>query len=129
MWPTHFSTDIAQHLEVDFTVTYSMMQIAFYMGCNPVYLIGVDHNYQIDPNQQHADDRVLTSLGKDPNHFHPDYFGKGYRWHKPRMEPLEASYQKALDVYREHGRELYNATAGGKLEVLPRVDFEELLHQ
>ena len=127
-WPTHFSTDISDFIEIDFTVTYSLMQIAFYMGCNPVYLIGVDHTYRIDPEQQHQDACVLTSLGHDPNHFHPNYFGKGYRWHKPRMAPLEACYKRALQVYRQYNRTLCNATAGGALQVLPRVDFESLLH-
>ncbi len=40
-----------------------------------------------------------------------------------------ACYRKALEVYRQHGRELFNATAGGALEELPRVDFESLLKQ
>ncbi len=126
-WPTNFSTDISEFIEIDFTVTYSLMQIAFYMGCNPVYLIGVDHTYAVDPQQQHQEANVLTSLGDDPNHFHPNYFGKGYRWHKPRMAPLAACYRRALEVYRQHGRELYNATAGGALEELPRIEFESLL--
>lgn len=125
-WPTNFSTNISEFIEIDFTVTYSLMQIAFYMGCNPVYLIGVDHTYIVDMKQNHQDAHVLTSTGDDLNHFHPDYFGKGRRWHTPRMAPLAACYRKALDVYTRHGRELFNATAGGALEELPRVDFETI---
>lgn len=126
-WPTNFSTDISEFIEIDFTVTYSLMQIAFYMGCDPVYLIGVDHTYKVDSQQSYLEANVLTSTADDPNHFHPDYFGKGYRWHKPRMEPLKACYRKALEVYRQHGRELFNATAGGALEELPRVDFDSVI--
>ena len=127
-WPTNFSTDISDFIEIDFTVTYSLMQLAFYMGCSPVYLIGVDHTYRVDDRENHREDFVLTSLGNDANHFHPDYFGKGYRWHKPRMEPLAACYRKALEVYQAHDRELFNATAGGALTELPRVDFESIIN-
>lgn len=126
-WPEHFSDDISECLEIDFTVTYSMLQIALYMGCSPVYLIGVDHTYAVNPAQCHEEGGILTSVARDPNHFHPGYFGKGYRWSKPRMEPLEACYRVAWDAYKAHGFELYNATAGGALEVLPRRDFESLV--
>lgn len=71
---------------------------------------------------------MLTSLDSDPNHFHPGYFGKGHRWTSPPpREKLDACYQLARKVYEEHGRRLFNATAGGALEVLPRVDFGDLL--
>ena len=126
-WPERFSDDISQCLEIDFTVTFSMLQIALYMGCNPVYLIGVDHTYAVTAEQCHQDGGILTSVSQDPNHFHPGYFGKGYRWSKPRMEPLEACYRVAENAYKAHGRELYNATAGGALDVLPRISFEALL--
>ena len=84
--------------------------------------------YRVDDRENHREDFVLTSLGNDANHFHPDYFGKGYRWHKPRMEPLAACYRKALEVYQAHDRELFNATAGGALTELPRVDFESIIN-
>lgn len=128
-WPEVFSTDISTCLEIDFTVTFSMLQIAFYMGCNPVYLIGVDHTYKIDQSKHMQESLVLTSSDHDPNHFDPSYFGAGYRWNKPRMEPLRQCYNVALTAYQTAGRELYNATAGGALEVLPRVSFESLLDQ
>ena len=127
-WPTNFSTDISEYIETEFMITYSLLQIAFYMGCNPVYLIGVDHTYAVDPSQCYQEGRVLTSLDADPNHFHPDYFGKGRRWTSPPpREKLDACYRLAQEVYAKHGRRLFNATAGGALEVLPRVSFESLL--
>ncbi len=127
-WPTNFSTDISEFIEIDFTVTYSLMQIAFYMGCTPVYLIGVDHSYAIDSSQCYQEGRILTSVAEDPNHFHPSYFGKGRRWTSPPpMEKLDACYRKASGIYLQHGRRLFNATAGGRLDVLPRVSFESLL--
>ena len=126
-WPETFSTDLMEGVEFGFTVTYMMLEIAFYMGCNPVYLIGVDHNYVVDEKQHTRVGTVLTSLKDDPNHFHPDYFGKGYRWHDPKVERMEASYRLAKTTWNTHGRSIYNATAGGRLEVFDRIDFETLI--
>ncbi|MFH0880095.1 MAG: hypothetical protein V2A34_10320, partial [Lentisphaerota bacterium] len=55
-------------------------------------------------------------------HFHPDYFGKGFRWHIPRVDQMEVGYRLAKDAFERHGRKILNATAGGKLEVFDRVD-------
>ena len=127
-WPRDFSTDISRHIEIDFSVTYFLLQVAFYMGCNPVYLIGVDHTYVVAPEMHMQDGRIITSLEDDPNHFHPDYFGKGRRWiSPPPMEKLEACYVRALEVYQENGRALFNATEGGALDKLPRAAFNALL--
>ena len=30
----------------------------------------------------------------DPNHFHPDYFGKGFRWHDPQVNKMIEAYQR-----------------------------------
>ena len=67
-----------------------------------------------------------TSGGDDPNHFHPDYFGKGYRWHNPRLDRMELAYRKAKRVFEADGRRVVNATLGGKLEVFERVDYDSL---
>lgn len=126
-WPGHFSKDISKWIEVNFTVTYTMMQIAYYMGCNPVYIIGIDHNYSVDTaNQCIQEGNLLTSVKDDPNHFDSRYFGKGKRWHTPRVDRMEAAYHIAKKAYEDDGRKIFNATAGGKLEVFPRVNFESL---
>lgn len=64
------------------TVTYICMQIAYYMGIETVYLIGVDHSFKTkgDPH------KLVKSETADPNHFHPNYFGKGIKWQLPDLE-------------------------------------------
>ena len=108
------------------TVTYILLQLAFLMGCDPVYLIGVDHDYVIPPSAVSRDGVIYTSKGADPNHFDPGYFGEGKRFHHPRTERMERSYIRALEAYEEAGRRVYNATKGGKLEVFERVDYDSL---
>lgn len=121
----HFSQNAARIVWVGGTVSYIAMQLAFYMGFSEVYLVGFDHSYTV-PKEAHVEGRAITSTSDDPNHFHPDYFGKGYRWHDPRVDRMETAYRKARRAYDGAGRTIYNATAGGHLEVFERVEYESL---
>ena len=69
---------------------------------------------------------TIPSQSDDPNHFHPDYFGKGYRWHDPMVERMEQSYVRAKAEFERVGRRIFNASAGGHLEVFPRVAYASL---
>ena len=120
-----FSADASELIYWGSTVTYLSMQLAYYMGCDPVYLIGVDFNYVLP---DYADGKAnITSREDDVNHFHPAYFGKGKRWHDPRLDKVEPSYLEARRFFEAHGRTVQNATVGGKLEVFPRVDYARLI--
>ena len=105
------------------TVTYMAIQIADFMGFHDIYLLGIDLSYQVPKD---LDGPRITSDGEDPNHFHPDYFGKGKRWHDPKVERMQKSFETAWQVLAGKGRQLINATAGGNLEKVPRVDFTSL---
>ena len=121
----HFSKNADDCLWVGGTVSYLCLQLAFYMGFKEVFLIGFDHCYQI-PQNANVNGTVITSQSNDPNHFHPDYFGKGKRWHDPRTDRMEHAYRRAYEIFKQDGRAIYNATIGGKLEIFPRVDYEHL---
>jgi hypothetical protein len=108
------------------TVTYFNIQLAVHLGCNPIILVGCDHSYATDFKIQ-KEGVVWTSQGHDQNHFHPDYFGKGYRWHDPNVPRMEQAYLHALNVTRRMGVQVFNATVGGKLEVFPRADIHTLV--
>jgi hypothetical protein len=121
----HFSTNAARIVWVGGTVSYIAMQLAYYMGFSEVYLVGFDHSYTV-PKEAHVEGRAITSTTDDPNHFHPDYFGKGYRWHDPRVDRMEIAYDKARQAYERAGRKICNATAGGHLETFERIDYATL---
>jgi hypothetical protein len=113
------------------TVTFLNLQLAYHLGCNPIYLIGCDHNYVVPENvekaRQAGETAVITSQTDDPNHFHPSYFGKGYRWHDPQVERMESAYRAAGSFLAARGVQVYNATDGGRLEVFARVRFADLV--
>jgi hypothetical protein len=104
------------------TVTYVAMQIAFYMGFEKVILIGVDHSFETK-GKPHT---TVVSQGDDPNHFSPHYFGEGFRWQLPDLETSELAYRIADHVFTSSGRDIVDATVGGKLDIFTKVDYESL---
>ncbi|MEW6240308.1 MAG: hypothetical protein AB1564_05815 [Chloroflexota bacterium] len=117
-----FSTDVRGRVWEGATVTNVTLQLAFHMGFQQVILIGVDHNY-IAAGRPNT---TVTSQGDDPNHFSPAYFGKGFRWQLPDLETSEMGYRMARKAYEDAGREVLDATIGGKLTVFPKVDYNSL---
>jgi hypothetical protein len=104
------------------TVTYVALQLAYFMGFDPVILIGVDHDFATkgEPGQ------VVVSQGDDPNHFDPRYFGKGFRWELPNLPTSEQAYRLARSHFEANGRRIWDATVGGKLAVFEKIDYDRL---
>ena len=117
-----FAKDASERIWEGGTVTYSALQIAYHLGFSQVILVGVDHNYvtQGKPNA------TVVSEGADPNHFDPGYFGKGFRWQLPDLDSWVIAYNLARKTYEENGREVIDATIGGKLQVFKKVDYNSL---
>ena len=124
-----FSTNAEEITYTGCTVTFSCMQLAYYMGFKEIYLIGVDMSYTIPEEVKKAneyDTEILDMEIDDPNHFVPNYFGRGYRWHDPNVDKMEQAYIEARKVTEQNGVKIFNATVGGKCEVFDRVDYYTL---
>jgi hypothetical protein len=117
-----FSGDASGRLYEGFTVTFVAMQLAFFMGFEEVILIGIDHNF----TSQGPANTAVVSGGDDPNHFTPNYFGKGFRWQLPDLEGSERAYNLARQSYAQAGRRILDATIGGKLTIFPKVAYGSL---
>jgi hypothetical protein len=111
------------------TVTYLNLQLAYYLGAREIYLIGIDHNYNPPSTGDIQQGTVITSHSQDPNHFHPGYFGPGFRYHDPMPERMERAYRKAREFSEKNGIAVYNATEGGKLEVFERINFIRIFNK
>jgi len=120
-----FSDDLTNRVYWGGTVSFLMLQIASFLGCNPIILIGFDHNYVV-PTRTESDDTVIHSHAADVNHIHPDYFGPGFRWHDPNVDRMELGYRCARRELERRGVAVLNATVGGRLEVFERASFAEL---
>lgn len=121
-----FSFDAGQRLFCGQSVTIINLQLAHWMGFSRVVLIGMDFSYVI-PADAERDGNSILSRSDDPNHFHPDYFGAGKTWKDPKLDRVLANYRLAHDVYRTSGREIINATVGGRLEEFPRLSLAAAL--
>lgn len=117
-----FSTDPTMGLREGNTVTYVALQLAYYMGFKTVILIGVDHSFIIDglPHQE------VIAEGEDPNHFHPNYFGKGQKWNLPDLAGSEKYYKIAYAHFWLDNRQIIDATLNGKCPVFPKMDYRDL---
>jgi hypothetical protein len=123
-----FSFDPSQRLFAGQTVTYINMQLAHWIGYSRVILIGMDFEYTIPAGATIEGVHITHSDSPDPNHFHPDYFGYGKTWKDPQLDRVRSNYVLARRIFEATGREIINATVGGKLDIFPRSDLDSLLH-
>lgn len=117
-----FLTRIARGVWEGATVTYVALQMAYYLGFERVILVGVDHSFKTKGKPH----ETVVSRGDDPNHFSPKYFGEGFRWQLPDLATSELAYRMAQEEFDRAGREIVDATIGGKLNVFPKVDYYTL---
>jgi hypothetical protein len=125
-----FTTDASEWVAGVRTVTIAAMQLAAYLGFNPIYLIGCDTSYSVPPSVRFEEgdtDKLISTDDDDASHFDQRYFGKGSKWHQPHVERMIFNYEQAKRVCDSLGVRVYNATVGGKLEVFPRVNYTEVL--
>lgn len=120
----HFSDDISQPITSGGTVTYVALQIAYYMGFETVILIGLDHSYRAKGIPNRA---VVRHQEEDQDHFHPDYFPKGSMWQPPDLIRSEIAYQLARDAFEHKGREIIDATDGGKCQIFQKGKFASFI--
>ena len=105
------------------TVTDIALQMAFWMGADPVILFGVDHSFEYSGPEATYQKRT----GPDTNHFDPNYFGHGTYWGTPDLLRSEEDYARAKTAFENDGREVFDATVGGKLDIFKKVTVEEAL--
>ena len=120
-----FSKNVANEIFTGQSVTIMQLQMAYHLGFSEVYLIGMDFSYAL-PESTIVEGVNYTSQEDDVNHSHPDYFGKGKKWHDPKLERVLQNYEKCKEEFEADGRKIYNATVGGKLELFERKDFNKL---
>lgn len=126
-----FTQDASQWVSSVRTVTVAALQLAVYLGFNPIYLIGCDTSYNIPSTvvkAQDTQDGLISTQDDDPNHFVPAYFGAGSQWHDPHVDRMIFHYEQARRFCEPRGVRVFNATLGGNLEVFPRLDFSSLFY-
>lgn len=118
-----FSDDPENGFGCSATVTYIALQMAYWMGANPIILFGIDHSFTFTGPAMTYQKRE----GIDINHFHPDYFPSGLIWGTPDLERSEQEYLIAKKVFEKDNRQILDATIDGKLEVFKKITLDEAL--
>jgi hypothetical protein len=105
------------------TATYMLLQIAAVMGCNPIYLIGVDQNYPSMFNKKVAGIYSRESL----EHFLPNYsINAPYNYDPADVDSVLRAYQISYDELKKRGVEVFNASPGTKLDIFPKIKYEDI---
>lgn len=104
-----FSDDCYNTVYDGYSITYSIMQLAVYMGFDELYLIGADCSY----------------LG-EKQHF-IEHGNSNPAFEAGATKRLYASYGEAKKYAEAHGIKIVNVTRGGCLELFPRETLEDVL--
>lgn len=105
------------------TIAQTAIMAAIYMGCSPIYLLGLDHDW-------------LAHHGETGYNFypglilknHPHVTGKLGDYGKQIESLLRVwkSYYRLKEIVERKGIRILNATHGGFLDVFDRVSYESL---
>lgn len=125
-----FSLDAARGVAQVHTVTAASLQLAAFLGFNPIYLIGCDLSYAAAAGlpQGTVEGFKFDETG-DTDHFHPNYLNGGDIWRVPEVEGMLEDYRLAHRALDSVGVAVYNATIGGRLEEFPRTEYPSLFWQ
>ena len=104
-----FSDNAYEIVYDGYSITYSLIEIAVYMGFKEIYLLGCDCSYP-----KGSKSHVVESGFVDKN---------------AASNPIRmrVGYKCAKDYADSHGIKIYNATRGGELETFERVNLDEVL--
>lgn len=106
-----FSDDCYSIVYDGYSITYSLIQLAVYMGFKEICLLGADCSYK-----RGAKNHVVDSGNDDKNE-------------EKNHDKMIVGYQKAKEYADAHGIRIVNCTRGGMLEVFPRRTLEEVLKE
>lgn len=103
---TKFSDDAYDVVYAGHSITYSVIELAVYMGFKTIILLGVDCDYSKEVNHIKA----YLAQG-DPN----------------AAFLMMESYKVARDYADTHGIKIWNATRNAKMDVFERISLEEVI--
>jgi len=119
-WPVDdYPLDLTASLPAMPTTAHMAILVAIFLGCTPIYLIGLDHDY-------------LAHRSVD-RHFYPvpegemNLLDRTYKMVMKDCIYMWNGYEVLKTVAERRGQQIFNATKGGFLDVFPRVSYESLV--
>ena len=107
-WEYGFGKDFARQVIDGFSITYSALQLAYYMGFSEVYLIGSDCSY----------DKGMHFIS---------YNGEGNPNVDGNLRLIQAFDWLKNNMPKDKEFEIFNCTRGGMLEVFERKNLDDVI--
>lgn len=124
----------AERREIDLTTdipgTMSVSQLcimaAIYMGCSPIYLLGLDHDWLAHRGEAGHFYQGHGGLEKHAE-FKPQLSDWSYKFLMECQLKLWTGYETLKSIADAKGIQILNATNGGFLDVFPRAQYERVI--
>jgi hypothetical protein len=100
------------------TVTQFAVLTAMYMGCSPIYLMGLDHDWLAHKNLHYTFYRVEN----------PEHHNWNYRDLMEAVLTMWKGYESIRKVAHSLDLRIINVTRGGFLDVFERADYESVFN-
>lgn len=110
-----FSKDLLFGIYDKYTVTNAAIDLAIHLGCNEIYLIGCDCNYN-GPKKYFVQPAVENFSPNEIQSF-------------LQQKAMMTGYRFMDEETKKRGIKIYNATRGGMLEEFERVNFDSLFNK
>ena len=131
-----FSGDLSKQEPQDIDLTGSVpgvmnvaafcILLAIYMGCSPIYLLGLDHDWLAHQGENRHFYAGQGGLEKHPD-LKPMLRDWGYKFLMQCALSGWDAYENLLKLANKRNIRIFNATNGGFLDVFERVQYEEIL--
>lgn len=123
-----FSKDIVNCTYDGCTVVYDLsLQIAAFMGFSEIYLLGVDNT----AGMLDGDNHFAGYYSGDEKEKIMDMSAPKFKDFSAQLfyEQMNRAFESADRFSKKYGFRIYNATRGGRLDVLERVNFDTLFNE
>src|ERR1039457_1091916 len=129
----HYDHAVGIEKAIDFTggippygqnVVIVALMFSFFLGCNPIYLIGCDHDFMALTREGYEGHQIRHFYAEEK----PPEPSKRLPWDvwENCMKIMDFQYSQ-LNMYASNWCfEVFNATPGGCLKHFPRIEFESL---
>jgi hypothetical protein len=124
LWHRQYKgVDLSKTIHSPSTVVQTAMLVALYMGCSPLYLLGLDHTWAAEPSGSYFHD------GKNAFQAAPSNNTVSYGYLCEFIGNVWVGYESIHQLASERGAQIFNATRGGALDLFERVEYESLFEK